>query len=131
MDDERGVRGMKRSVTLDLMPWRMMDFAEGGPHEFPAPVGGCYWREGDTLYLPFITTRVMGLEGRGIVGMILARAMETMRAVKVPTVISARLDGMLDRRGFTTEWEYSTDFAEDVEIRVWRRIVEKREGEKR
>jgi hypothetical protein len=98
-----------------------MTFEQGGPHEFPDPMEGYYWFTDGKLYIPFVMTLHTPLEGRGAVGVVIERAKECAAWVGFPTVISAKLDAMLARRGFVNEYEYSPEFGEDVEIRVWKR----------
>jgi hypothetical protein len=117
------------ALAIDLTPWRTMEFAEGGPHDFPEPMGGYYWREGDALYIPVVITKWTALDGRGAVAAVIARAMETMRVVKFPTVVSARLDAMLARRGFVEETEPFVEVNDVVEVRVWRRPSPKTDGQ--
>ena len=66
------------------------------------------------LYVPFIMAEK---EGSGAVGKFLDE-LPTDRTVKVPNVESARLKGMLERRGFAPEMEWAEEFGEHVEVYV-------------
>jgi hypothetical protein len=44
------------------------------------------------------------------------------RTIKFPTVISSKLEGALQRRGFTLELEYSTEFQTHVDVYVRRAL---------
>ena len=64
------------------------------------------------LYIPFIAAE---RQGEGDVGRYLD-ALPRDRRVVFPSVISRRLMGMLERRGFTETMEYSEEFKEAVEV---------------
>lgn len=61
-------------------------------------------------------------EGRGHVGRLLAELMADYDEIVVPVVVSAKLAGMLDRRGFHAETRYApAPFDETIDCWVWRR----------
>lgn len=64
------------------------------------------------IYIPMI---IADREGSGDVGRYLDSLPKDRRLV-FPTVISARLRGMLERRGFRETTEWSPEFQEHVEI---------------
>lgn len=64
------------------------------------------------LYIPWIQAEV---EGDGRVGRYLD-ALPTDRRIVFPTIISARLVGMLHRRGFVPSVEWSAEAGEWVDI---------------
>ena len=70
---------------------------------------------GPDLYVPLIEA---SKPGSGDVGRYLD-SLPRDRRVVVPNVISARLEGMLARRGFSATVEWAADFEEYVEI--WER----------
>ncbi len=72
-------------------------------HVFDMPQG---------IYIPMI---IAEREGAGDVGRYLDSLPKDRRVV-FPTVISARLRGMLERRGFRQSTEWAPEFEEHVEI---------------
>ena len=70
---------------------------------------------GPDLYVPLIEAMK---PGSGDVGRYLD-SLPIDRRIVVPNVISARLAGMLARRGFSATVEWAADFEENVEI--WER----------
>lgn len=83
----------------------------------PGVLGYTVLHEG-ALYIPFLQAEQ---EGSGAVGQYLDRLPTGQRLV-VPNVLSARLAGMLARRGFTRGQEYSEELVCWVE--VWQRPAE-------
>jgi len=93
-----------------------IDPAFGSILEPLAPGVYGYTMEHDgALYLPMIWSAE---EGKGHVGRFLD-SLPRDRTVRVPNVISDRLAGMLERRGFVRIWEMAPEMNEDVE--VWER----------
>lgn len=70
--------------------------------------------EGDTIYVPVI---MAVCEGDGRVGKFLD-GLPRDRTVKVPEVLSPRLRGMLERRGFLHSYEWIDGEEEEVAIMV-------------
>lgn len=68
----------------------------------------------EALFVPAIMAE---RPGRGDVGRFLD-SLPRDRTVKVPAVLSPRLAGMLDRRGFKRKVEWAAEFAEYVEVWV-------------
>jgi hypothetical protein len=66
------------------------------------------------LYVPFV---VADDPGHGALSRYLD-SLPTDRAVKFPTVISSKLAGALQRRGYVVEWEWSELHQEWVEVYV-------------
>ncbi len=69
----------------------------------------------EALYIPFIQAV---REGSGDVGRFL-NSLPMTQTIRVPNVVSSRLEGMLKRRGFVLIWEWSEVFEEQVA--VWER----------
>lgn len=69
------------------------------------------------VYLPAVMSED---EGKGNVGLLLLSLQETHDVVIVPGVVSERLLGMLQRRGYHAEMHYAKEMDESVECWVWR-----------
>lgn len=70
------------------------------------------------VYLPAI----FSLEpGRGHVGRYLKVLQETFDEVVVPGVVSPKLAGMLERRGYMVERHWAPELSEHVDCFVWRK----------
>ncbi len=70
------------------------------------------------VYVPFVFSLE---EGRGHVLQLIELLKERYAVVKFPNVLNPKLVGMLLRRGFKVEMEYSQEFDEAVEVWIWRR----------
>lgn len=81
-----------------------------------AGIEGYVVEDGGAFYIPVIIARN---PGRGDCGRWLD-SLPRDRTIKVPGVMSRRLAGMLERRGFVVEREWADEFQEMVEVYVRR-----------
>ena len=80
---------------------------------------GYVWNRGRRgLNVPWISAVE---PGHGACGEFIAALQAKYPTVRFPCVISAILQGMLERRGFRLEYEWSPRFEEYVDLMTWRR----------
>jgi hypothetical protein len=87
-----------------------------GEQQLAPGVHGWYFDTPEGIYIPVITA---DNPGSGEVGKYLD-SLPCNRDIKFSTVLSAKLRGMLLRRGFVDATEFSEEWAEKVEIMVRR-----------
>jgi hypothetical protein len=83
-----------------------------GLYELAPGVRGYVVEDDGVIYIPMVVSTE---PGKGNVGSFLD-ALPKQRTIKFPNVISARLEGMLTRRGYVLTEEWSEEFQEVVEV---------------
>lgn len=83
----------------------------------PPLIGYICTEEVSRVYLPAIYSME---PDKGNVGRYLTTLQETFDEVVVPAVISPKLAGMLERRGYKIEKHWASEISEHVDCYVWR-----------
>ena len=103
------------NVIRATVPTVPIGSALDGVYELAPGVMGYAVEKDGTLYVPFMAAR---RPGTGDVGRFLDALATESRPVIVPNVISVRLRGMLERRGWIAEERWSEENEEHVEVYV-------------